>query len=778
MTGRALAVVPLVTALAAFSCGAGSAPEEGRAEIYGAPSGRNRLGGESSPYLLLHAENPVDWYPWGEEALAKARSEDKPIFLSVGYSTCYWCHVMEREVFSDPAIAALMNRWFVSIKVDREERPDLDEIYMTATQMLTGSGGWPNSVFLTPGLEPFFAGTYFPPEDRFGRPAFPAVLARIEEAWRQERQRVGEVAREVAGRMRWAIAEQVAPAATVPASVAAATAVEALAARYDERWGGFGAAPKFPAPGRLLLLWEAGRAGSQEHEMVLETLRRMGRGGIYDQVGGGFHRYSTDERWLVPHFEKMLYDNAHLAELLALAWQETGDPEFERLARGTLDFVLAELTLPEGGFKSAIDAQTDGEEGAYYVWSTGELRAALGEEGFALLAPIYGFDGAPNFEGDRYVLHLTAPLAEHAERSGIDRDALLVRLAPELAKLAAARGRRERPLVDDKVLTDWNAMMIAAMARGGAVLGEPRYHQAAERAASFLLAELWPQEGTLQHAWRGGEAKIDAFLDDYAFLLRGLLALGDTDDDRRWLAAAERLAEELERRLAAPQGGYHLAAADPQLLFQPLSATDGAIPGGNSVAILGLLDLAERTGKAVYRERAERALRGFASALERYPAAVPTLAAALLRYHGGGTRGGPRVAAAPARPSAAAELERLARDVVAATARAEGDGAWRSLTVQLEIQPGWHVNANPASLDFLVPTTVAGPVRALEYPRGETIRFAFAAEELSVYAGTVSLGGEVEAGAGSVRLTYQACDDQRCLPPVTETLPVAAARRQ
>ncbi len=778
MTRGPLAALPVAAALAVFSCGAQPPPAEGPAQGVEARRRANRLAGESSPYLLLHAENPVDWYPWGEEALAKARAEDKPIFLSVGYSTCYWCHVMEREVFSDPAIAELMNRSFVSVKVDREERPDLDEIYMTATQLLTGGGGWPNSLFLTPQLKPFFAGTYFPPADRYGRPGFPAVLARLQQAWAQERQRVDEVAEEVAERMRWAIAAQVAPAAALPAAQAARAAVAALTELYDARWGGFGGAPKFPTPGRLLLLWQAGTAGTHEHEMVLETLRHMGRGGIYDQVGGGFHRYSTDERWLVPHFEKMLYDNAHLAELLALAWQETGDPEFERLDRGTLDFVLAEMTLAEGGFKSAIDAETDGEEGAYYVWSAAELRAVLGEDGFGLLAPIYGFDGAPTFEGDRYVLQLTAPLAEQAQRLGTEREALLQRLAPELAKLAATRSRRERPLVDDKVLTDWNGMMIAAMARAGAILAEPRYRAAAERAADFLLANFWPEGGTLHHAWRGGEAKIEAFLDDYAFLLRGLLALDESGEDPRWLAAAERLADELERRLAAPQGGYYLAAADPQLLFQPLSATGGAIPAGNSIVALGLIELAERTGKAVYRERAERGLRVFGSALDRYPAAVPMLAAAVLRYHGETEPRAARLPGAPPPAPGAEEVERLAREVVRATARAHGNASWQALTVELNIRPGWHVNANPASLDFLVPTTIAGPMLAVEYPPGERFRFAFSEEELSVYQGTVTVRGEVEAAAEAVRLTYQACDDQRCLPPVTEELPLAEAGKQ
>ncbi|MFP3940169.1 MAG: thioredoxin domain-containing protein [Thermoanaerobaculia bacterium] len=643
----------LALALALFSCGAGpgstadgvSTAEEPEGPAPEDPGhterqGPNRLEGESSPYLLLHADNPVDWYPWGEEALERAREEDKPIFLSVGYSSCYWCHVMERKVFSDPEIAALMNRWFVNVKVDREERPDLDEIYMTATQLMTRSGGWPNSVFLTPDLEPFYAGTYFPPEAEHGRPGFPTVLRRIHEGWTERRGDLEGDAARVADALRQALSARGEPAESVPGEAAAQAAVRAVSESYDEAHGGFGRAPKFPTPGKLLLLWEAGEAGGEEHGMVVETLRRMGRGGIYDHLEGGFHRYSTDARWLVPHFEKMLYDNAHLAELLALAWQETGDPELARLARGTLDFVLRELTRSEGGFKSAIDAQTDGEEGVYYVWREEELRSVLGDEGFDLLAPIYGFDGRPSFEGDRHVLHLTAPLDEHAEGLEISREELLERLQPHLERLLAARGERDRPLVDDKVLSDWNGMMIAGMARAGAILEEPRYVEAAEKAARFVLERLGPDPEPssgaglpLRHAWRGGEARIDAFLDDYAFLLRGLVALHEATGEERWLTHATRLADELERRLATPGGGYYLSKARPELLVQPLTVTGGALPSGNAVAAHALLALAEETGEERFRARAERSLRAFAPHLERFPEAVPMLAAAVLRYH-------------------------------------------------------------------------------------------------------------------------------------------------
>ncbi|MEA2599199.1 MAG: uncharacterized protein QOF89_191 [Acidobacteriota bacterium] len=595
--------------------------------------GTNRLIHESSPYLLLHAHNPVDWYPWGEEAIAKARQEDKPIFLSVGYSSCYWCHVMEREIFSRQPIAELMNRWFVNVKVDREERPDLDEIYMNASQMLTGSGGWPNSIFLTPDLEPFFAGSYFPPADREGRPGFPTVLRNLHEAWTNRRPEVNAAAARVAAALRQTLAARSAPSPEIPPRESARRAVVSLESRYDARNGGFDGPPKFPSPASLLLLWDADAEGRRE---VLATLRRMGQGAIYDQLGGGFHRYTLDAQWRVPHFEKMLYDNAHLAELLALAWQAEKDPEFARLARGTLDFVLAEMTLPEGGFKSAIDAEVQGQEGACYTWTRQDLQDVLGPEGFDLLAPTFGFQGEPNLEGGRYTLYLPKSLAERAAELGISREELIARLNPYLDKLRAARRRRQPPRVDDKALADWNGMTIAALARGGKILNEPRYLAAAGRAADFVLKRFRAKDGSLLHAWRLGEAKIPAFLDDYAFLIRGLLAFHEATGQPRWLAEAERLASEMESRLRDPKGGYYLTAPRPHLLFQPKTVADGAIPSGNGIAMLDLLTLAERTGKPEYRQRAEQAARAFAGDLAQYPENVQTIALAVLKLQAPG----------------------------------------------------------------------------------------------------------------------------------------------
>jgi hypothetical protein len=590
----------------------------------------NRLIHESSPYLLLHAHNPVDWYPWGEEAIARARREDKPIFLSVGYSSCYWCHVMEREIFFQKPIADLMNRWFVNVKVDREERPDLDDIYINASEELNGNAGWPNSIFLTPDLEPFFAGSYFPPVDREGQEGFPKVLRELHESWANRRPEVIAAAGRVAAALRKTLAARSEPASEIPSEESARRAVASLESHYDERNGGFGEPPKFPSPASLFLLWDADAEGRRQ---VVATLKKMGQGAIFDQLGGGFHRYTLDARWRVPHFEKMLYDNAHLAELLAVASHAEKDPELERLARGTLDFVLAEMTLPEGGFKSSLDAEVEGQEGAYYTWTRPELERVLGPDGFKLLAPTFGFDGEPNLEGGRYTLYLPKALSERAAELGISRGELSARMSPYLDKLRAARRRRHPPRVDDKALADWNGMMITALARGGKLLGEPRYLAAAQRGADFALARFRAGDGSLLHAWRLGEAKIPAFLDDYAFLIRGLLALHEATGQPRWLAEAERLAGEMESRLRDPRGGYWLTAPRPHLLFQPKTVADRAIPSGNGVAMLDLLTLAGRTGKSEYRQRAEQAARAFAGDLAQYPENVQTLALAVLKLH-------------------------------------------------------------------------------------------------------------------------------------------------
>ncbi len=722
----------------------------------------NRLAGESSPYLLLHAKNPVDWYPWGEEAFARARREDKPIFLSVGYSTCYWCHVMERESFSDPGLAALLNEGFVSVKLDREERPDLDEIYMLATQLLTQQGGWPNSVFLTHDLEPFYAGTYFPPEDRWGRPGFPRLLKVIREAWKDSRQELVEQARGLAAAIRRHLSDAPGGGSLPEPGVAEAVQL-ALARRFDAQWGGFGGAPKFPSPANLFFLLDRAGHDREARNMLEVTLDRMARGGLMDQLAGGFHRYSTDEQWLVPHFEKMLYDNASLGRLYAEAGARFGRADFERVARQTFDFVLAELTGPQGGFLSAIDAETGGHEGAYYVWSPEELERELDPAARELLGAVYGFEGRPTFEGREHVLHLPRPWDEQAARLGLGEAELRRRAEPGRLALLAARARRERPLTDDKVLADWNGLTIAGLAVAGRRLGEPRYLEAARRAAGFALTELRDASGELLHAWRAGRAHVAAMLDDYAFLVHGLLALEAATGEARWLEEAGRLAREQDEALWDPRGGWFQAAPHPHLLVRSKAATDGALPAGNGVAVLNLLALAERTGDGGYRQQAEQALRGLGGALEQLPLAHVTLARAAARL--GPAEGGGGL------PEAAD-----ADDVVGLQVRHAQDG-W--LALELSIAGGWHLNANPAGTG-LAPTLVEGPdVLRVEYPPAQAWRPAPEAEELPVYTGRVELRVELRPGAGPeprLVLTYQPCDHSRCLAPVRRR--VRPARRE
>ncbi len=743
----------------------------------------NRLARESSPYLLLHAENPVDWYPWGEEAFARARSEDKPIFLSVGYSTCYWCHVMERESFSNPAVAREMNEGFVCIKVDREERPDVDEIYMTATQLIARAGGWPNSVFLTPELKPFFAGTYFPPQDVSGRPGFPRVLQSLRQAWLFRRPELMQQADTVAQAMEQAMAAAREPAATPPGRDLAGEVQQALAARFDPQWGGFGQAPKFPSPANLVFLLERS-ADEEARRMLLTTLDHMARGGLMDQLAGGFHRYSTDEQWLVPHFEKMLYDNAALAWVYAEASPLDAAAGFERVARTTLDFVLREMTGEDGGFFSAIDAETGGEEGAYYTWTAEQLDAALSGPDGELFMNVYGVEGAPPFEDERYVLHLPVPLREVAQGAGLPEAELMRRLERGRRALLEARSRRERPLTDDKVLADWNGMMIGALARAGARLAEPRYLEAARKAAAFVLDTLVDAgSGVLLHSWRDGRGHVQAFLDDYAFLVEGLLELHGATGEAEWAEEAVRLAEEQEERLGDPEaGGWFAAGRDEHLLFRAKPAFDGAVPSGNGTAVLNAIELYRLTEDAAWAERAESALRAFAGVMEQVPVAHVTLVRALERYRelarpaaGAGAQpqdasSSAAAATAPAPPEAALEEEAEgAVELYGSLGRGE-DEEWKPFRVELDVQRGWHTNANPAA-QGLVPTTVAGVLgrlRNVRYPSGET--WDGGAGPVPVYRGRVAIEGEIEhrgGGAPAVEVGYQACDDARCLPPIT-----------
>jgi hypothetical protein len=597
----------------------------------------NRLARETSPYLRQHAHNPVDWYPWGEEALKRARDEGLPIFLSIGYSACHWCHVMERESFENEAIAAIMNERFVNIKVDREERPDLDDIYMTATQLLAGQGGWPNSVFLTPDCKPFFAGTYFPPDARHGRPGFGDVLTGIADAFRNKRDDVARVSEEVAGRIRQMSELSASKVEIGPALLS--RAFGDLAGRFDGAEGGFGGAPKFPHSMDLsFLLRFHRRTGNPEAlRMAVISLDRMARGGLNDQLGGGFHRYTVDGRWLIPHFEKMLYDNALLARTYVEASQavaglqvshalpdggEATAAGFRTVARETLDWVLRNMTSAEGGFYSSLDADSDGEEGKYYVWSLQELQESVGREEAGLVAAIYGVTTEGNFEAGRSVLHLPKPVLEVARDLRSDETDLRLRLAAARSRLLQARERRVRPGLDDKILADWNGLTISALAVAGRLLGETRYTAAACRAARMILDRMRPG-GRLMHSYRAGDARHPAYLTDYASLIAAFLDLYEASFDHAWIGEARGLAAVMiEMFLDRERGGFFLTAVDHEpLIARRRETSDGATPAGASIAALALPRLAALTGDSELEKHAASVLRLYRDQMERFPAA-------------------------------------------------------------------------------------------------------------------------------------------------------------
>ena len=565
----------------------------------------NRLAHETSPYLLQHAGNPVDWFPWGPEALERARDRDKPILLSIGYAACHWCHVMERESFEDPATAELMNEHFVSIKVDREERPDLDAIYMDAVQAMTGSGGWPLTAFLTPDGEPFYAGTYFPNEPRHGMPSFRSVLDAVADAWEHRR----DEAKAQSAR----IVEAIDRTGRLAASAEPLTddiltqAFSALRRSFDPRWGGFGGAPKFPQPMNLEFLLRMHLRGTPDAlDMVRVTLDRMATGGIYDQVGGGFHRYSTDERWHVPHFEKMLYDNALLIRLFVHAWQVAGSDDDRRIATQTSDYLLRELRHPEGGFFSSQDADSEGVEGKFFVWSWVELVEAAGE----VVATALGATPEGNWEGTN-VLWRPVPLGAIAGEMGIDPGELERDLETARGRLFESRERRVRPATDDKVLAAWNAMAITALAEAGRAFDRPDYVEAAVRAAEFVLVRLRDEDGRLLRSWRDGRAGRPAFADDHALMADAALALYETTFELRWFEAARALADDLMRLFHDEErGSFFQTGTDAErLVVRPKELLDNAVPSGNSVAADVLQRLAHLTGEDRYEQAAIGALR-------------------------------------------------------------------------------------------------------------------------------------------------------------------------
>jgi uncharacterized protein YyaL (SSP411 family) len=593
--------------------GPGYAPRTHHLDASRRPLFTNRLILERSPYLLQHAHNPVSWRPWGEEAFAEARRSGRPVFLSVGYSTCHWCHVMEGESFEDEEIARVLNERYVPIKVDREERPDVDGLYMTAVQVLTGGGGWPMSVWLTPEKEPFFGGTYFPARDgdRGAPRGFLSILRELADLYTRDAARVQAATSSLVGAVRTALAPRGEPAASAPGADVLDAAFRGFRDAFDAAHGGLRGAPKFPSslPVRFLLRYHRRAREAEALRMATVTLERMAAGGLHDQLGGGFHRYSTDSSWLVPHFEKMLYDNALLAVAYAEAWQVTGRRELARVVRQTLDYLGREMTSPEGGLYSATDADSEDEEGRFFVWDAAELRQRLGADAERFMR-FHGATDAGNFEG-RNVLHVPRPDEDEWEA-----------LAPQRAQLYAAREERPRPLRDEKILAGWNGLAISALAFGGRVLGEERYVKAAASAAEFVLGRMIV-DGRLRRAWLDGAAGVPGFLDDHAFVAQGLLDLYEATFDVRWLEAAVELSERLEVLFGDTGGGawFGTAADHERLLAREKPTHDGAEPSGASVALVNALRLSAFTTDDRWRVRAEGALRHYDRALAEHPSA-------------------------------------------------------------------------------------------------------------------------------------------------------------
>lgn len=581
----------------------------------------NNLINETSPYLLQHAHNPVDWYPWGELALNKACEENKPILLSIGYSACHWCHVMEHESFENEEIAKLMNENFVNIKVDREERPDLDQIYMSAVQMMTGHGGWPMTMFLTPDGVPFYGGTYFPPQDRYNMPGFPRILLSVADAYRSQQDQVASTATTMLGELRRVgLAE---PSREMLTAEILDGAFRRISSNYDRTNGGFGGAPKFPPAMNLeffLNTWH--RTGSSEAlEMVEHTARKMAQGGMYDQLGGGFHRYSVDAKWLVPHFEKMLYDNALLSRLYLHLYQVTRDPQARHVTEGILDYVVREMTDARGGFYSSQDADSEGEEGKFFVWTRADVLKVLGQSHGNLFCDFFNVTDGGNFEGQS-ILNITSSLADVATKHSVSVEQAQAVIAGARQKLFDLREQRIKPGRDEKILTAWNGLMLASFAEASAVLGRSDYLNVAETNARFLLDHL-QRDGLLLRTYKDGEAKLNAYLEDYACLIHGLISLYEASGTLIWIEAAVSLADRMIEQFWDDNDGafFFTGKSHEQLIVRSKEFMDNATPSGNSIATLSLLRLGLLTGNEDYRRRATAVLRLIADQIRRYPSA-------------------------------------------------------------------------------------------------------------------------------------------------------------
>ena len=733
-----------------------------------APRSTNRLAAETSPYLQQHQHNPVDWYAWGPEAFEAARREDKPIFLSVGYSTCYWCHVMERQCFEVDAIAAVMNRHFINVKVDREERPDVDQLYMSAVQIMTRQGGWPMSVWLTPDLKPFYGGTYFPPTDAYGRPGLPTLLESLADAWRERRDEVLKSADE----MTRYISQLATGAADKPTEPLSPETVERLilrsAAGYEPRFGGFGDAPKFPRETllRLLLDWlqtnpEPAAERERVSRMLRHTLEAMANGGIRDQLGGGFHRYSTDAQWLVPHFEIMLYDQAMLAPVYARAAKLFGEPRYATVARGICDFVLREMTADNGAFFTAFDAEVDHREGLNYLWSPTEIEAVLGRADAATFNEVYGGDRGPNFadphhgsgEADANILFLPGGSSRESEPAIVEMR----------AKLLAARARRKQPLLDTKIITNWNALMIEALAVVSRELADDHYKTAAMRAADFLLRDHLRVDGTLARTSRDGVLKHEGTLDDYASLALALLELHRLTLDVRWLQQANLISGTMRREFADPAGGFFftgLSAND--LIVRQKTAADSPLPSGNAMAGMALLRLGERDAAGAVVDAFSGQLSSYAesmSAMLELALAVQQEATVSVEPH-----------------------EQLATDAASPVhllAQRAGD---RRIEATVIIDTGFHLhdtNVDPKlnlhATRMRVVGAYADAVDFIDYPPTTMLALPLG-PPLPAYVGTVSIAVTFATRLPDepieLALAFQACDDFTCHRPTVVTVRV------
>lgn len=734
----------------------------------GSPRYTNRLILEDSPYLLQHAHNPVNWYPWGEEAFSAAKRDDKPIFLSIGYSTCHWCHVMEQESFDNPDIARLINRFFISIKVDRELRPDIDETYMNAVMMIAGHGGWPMSSFLTPDGDPFHGGAYYPPE------RFSELLHRLDELWQTRRDYVIEHARRVA-----------AAVAQVSASRGKARQIDGNAIQhavmdtldiYDELQGGFGQAPKFPNEVMLLLLLDwAERTGDKNVlNAVINTLDAIARGGIHDQVGGGFHRYSTDNEWLVPHFEKMLYNQALLPRAFLKAWQMTGNVYFRRVAQQALDYVLHDMSSPEGGFYSATDADSEGEEGRFFVWTVDQVRKALPLQQAELAIELFGITRQGNFEGSN-ILSIAESIDEFSTRKKLSGDQLMAELDSIREQLRLVRERRIHPSRDEKIVTAWNGMMITTLAYVGDLLAEPRYGEAAIRTAEFLWAKNRKKTGELWRAHLHGSASTAASQEDYACFAEALLQLYDTSGDRLWLERARELVDTMVERFWDEQAGGFFMSDDEGLgsMGRIKDAGDGATPSGNSVALRVLVMLAQRTGEHDYQEHADKVLDAFSSSIDGHPRGYSYMllgANALLNGEVG-------------------PVQYAGKGNVAISAKVAHAGRGElAVTVRLAVKEGWHINAHKPLQKELIATELgldddasSWNITGVDYPEPVRRRLGFQRDELSLYDGEVHIEARLKQATTDnrdavtllpLKLRLQTCSDRICLAPETIRLQI------